>query len=230
MGRNDENDEDDDDYDEEDDYDGNDEYGSDKPFDFFKYMGDPNKIFRNIDPSKLLNSKEFQHIFKEIFKQIASNLPKELQGMSPEDVMKEFMKNRDKFGFKGPIMYGFNINFGQDGKPIIDSFGNIKKTPYSSKPKVHKVREPLVEVTESGEKIIVIAEMPGVTRDDIELKATPRTITIKTREGAVGRKYYKEVDLPAVIDSNYAKARYTNGILEITLKKIDETHTSIKVD
>lgn len=207
-----------------------DEEDFEDPMDFFKHLGDPTKIFRNMDPSKLFNSKEFQNIFKEIFKQIASNLPKELQGMSPEDIMKEFMKNRDKFGFKGPIMYGFNINFGQDGKPIVDSFGNIKKTPYSSKPKVDKVREPLVEVNEDGQNIIVIAEMPGVTRDDIELKATPRTITIKTKEGIVGRKYYKEVDLPAVIDSNYAKARYTNGILEITLKKIDEKHTNIKID
>ena len=208
----------------------NDEEDFEDPMDFFKHLGDPTKIFRNMDPSKLFNSKEFQNIFKEIFKQITSNLPKELQGMSPEDIMKEFMKNRDKFGFKGPIMYGFNINFGQDGKPIVDSFGNIKKTPYSSKPKVDKVREPLVEVNEDGQNIIVIAEMPGVTRDDIELKATPRTITIKTKEGIVGRKYYKEVDLPAVIDSNYAKARYTNGILEITLKKIDEKHTNIKID
>jgi len=218
MVRNDENDEEDD------------EDEIDDPFDLFKHLGDPNKIFRNIDPSKWLNSKEFQNIIKEVFKQIGSNLPKELQGMSPEDIMKEFMKNRDKFGFKGPIMYGFNINFGQDGKPIIDSFGNIKKTPYSSKPKVKKAREPLIEVNEDIENIIVIAEMPGVTRDDIELKSTPRSITIKTKEGVVGRKYYKEVDLPAVIDSNYAKARYTNGILEITLKKIDEKHTNIKID
>ncbi|TFG12611.1 MAG: hypothetical protein EU535_05995, partial [Promethearchaeota archaeon] len=184
MVRNDENDEEDD------------EDEIDDPFDLFKHLGDPNKIFRNIDPSKLFNSKEFQNIVKEVFKQIGSNLPKELQGMSPEEIMKEFMKNRDKFGFKGPIMYGFNINFGQDGKPIIDSFGNIKKTPYSSKPKVKKVREPLIEVNEDIENIIVIAEMPGVTRDDIELKATPRSIAIKTKEGAVGRKYYKEVDLP----------------------------------
>ena len=218
MVRNDENDEEDN------------EDEVDDPFDFFKYLGDPNKIFKNIDPSKLFNSKEFQNIFREIFKQIANNLPEELQGMSPEDIMKEFMKNRDKFGFKGPIMYGFNINFGQDGKPIIDSFGNIKKTPYSSKPKVKKAREPLVEVNEDIENIIVVAEMPGVTREDIELKATPRSITIKTKEGIVGRKYYKEVDLPSVIDSNYAKARYTNGILEITLRKIDEKHTKIEID
>ena len=227
MTKKDENDEDDDD-----------EYGEDDdeenkvgdPFNFFKSLGDPNKIFKNIDPSSLLNSKEFQHIFKAIFKQIANNLPKELQGLSPEDIMREFMKNRDKFGFKGPIMYGFNINFGQDGKPIVDSFGNIKKTPYSGKPKVKEVREPLVEVNEDGKNIIVIAEMPGVTRDDIELKATSNSITISTREGIVSRKYYKEIELPATIDSNYAKARYTNGILEVTLRKVDEKHTNIKID
>jgi HSP20 family protein len=220
-------DENDDENDEEDDDD--EEEGGD-PLNFFKSLGDPNKIFKNIDPSNMLNSKEFQHIFKEIFKQIANNLPKELQGLSPEDIMREFMKNRDKFGFKGPIMYGFNINFGQDGKPTIDSFGNIKKTPYSDKPKVKEVREPLVEVNEDGKKIIIIAEMPGVTREDIELKATSNSITISTKEGPMSRKYYKEVDLPSTIDSNYAKARYTNGILEVTLKKIDEKHTSIKID
>ncbi len=225
MTKKDENNEEDDEDEEDDD--------GDKvadPFNFFKSLGDPNKLFKNIDPSNMLNSKEFQHIFKEIFKQIANNLPKELQGLSPEDVMREFMKNRDKFGFKGPIMYGFNINFGQDGKPTIDSFGNIKKTPYSGKPKVKEVREPLVEVNEDGKKIIVIAEMPGVSRDDIELKATSNSITISTREGIVSRNYYKEVELPATIDSNYAKARYTNGILEVTLKKIDEKQTNIKID
>ena len=91
-----ENNEDEDDADNDEDEANNDEEFT-EPFNFFKYLGDPNKIFKNIDPSKLLNSKEFQQIFKEIFKQIANNLPKELQGLSPEDVMREFMKNKDKF-------------------------------------------------------------------------------------------------------------------------------------
>ncbi|MFX1557780.1 MAG: archaeal heat shock protein Hsp20 [Promethearchaeota archaeon] len=199
------------------------------PFDIFKIFGDPNKFFRGIDPNKLFNSKEFQRIFKQIFKQIMSNLPEDLQGLSPEELMKEFIKNKSKFGFKGPIMYGFNISFDQAGNPVIDSFGNIKTEPVSGKPKVKRVREPLIEVNEEADQIIVIAEMPGVTKEDIELKGTNDSLTISTEKGT-GRNYFKEIKLPAAVNSDYAKARYVNGILEIKLKKIDKKHTNIKID
>jgi len=86
-----------------------------------------------------------------------------------------------------------------------------------------------VEVNEEEEIIIVIAEMPGVDREDIELKATIHSITISTKENA-NRNYYKEVELPSAINSDYAKARYSNGILEIELKKVDEKHKKIKID
>ena len=189
----------------------------------FKDLGDPSKLFGNFDPAKLFNSKEFQKMFKEIFKQLAKNLPKELQGLSPEEITKEFMK-------KGPIMYGFNIGFGPDGKPIMDSFGNLEKEPISGKRKVRETREPLVEVNEDQDQIIVIAEMPGVSKEDIELNATNNSITISTEKIVSGRSYFKEIDLPAAIDSNYAKARYTNGILEVKLKKLKEKGKPIDIE
>ncbi len=189
----------------------------------FKNLGDPSKIFRNFDPAKLFNSKEFQKMYKEIFKQLAKNLPKELQGLSPEEITREFMK-------KGPIMYGFNIGFGPDGKPIMDSFGNLEKEPISGKRKVRKTREPLVEVNEDQDQIIVIAEMPGVSKEDIELNATNNSITISTEKIVSGRSYFKEIDLPAAIDSDYAKARYTNGILEVKLKKLKEKGKPIDIE
>ncbi|MFX0034766.1 MAG: archaeal heat shock protein Hsp20 [Candidatus Hermodarchaeota archaeon] len=203
------------------------------PFDFFKYFGDPSKFFSDpnkflLDPKKLFGSKDFQRLFKEVFQKIMENLPEELRNLSPEDVAKEFMKNRSKFGF--PIMYGFNINIGPDGKPTIDSFGNLRPKPYSGKPEVKKVREPLTEVSEEGDNIIIICEMPGVTREDIELKATTHSLTISTKIQDKARNYYKEIELPAPINSDYAKARYTNGILEVKLKKIDEKHTNIKIE
>ena len=117
-----------------DDYD--DEEEEDKYKDFFnmfKGLGDPSKLFGNFDPAKLFNSKEFQKMFKEIFKQLSKNLPKELQGLSPEEITREFMK-------KGPIMYGFNLGFGPDGKPIMDSFGNLEKEPITGERKVRKTR------------------------------------------------------------------------------------------
>jgi len=203
------------------------------PFDFFRFFEDPNKFFSDpnkflIDPNKLFQSKNFRHMFKEIFEKIMENLPSEFQNLSPEDIMREFNKNKSRFGF--PITYGFNINIGKDGKPTIDSFGNVKAQPYSGDPEVKNVREPLTEVNEQGEQIIVICEMPGITRDEIELKATTHSLTISTNSKDEGRNYYKEVELPSAINSDYARARYTNGILEVKLKKIDEKQTDIKID
>ncbi len=202
------------------------------PFDFFKYFDDPSKFFSDpnkflIDPNKLFGSKDFRRLFKDIFDKILKNLPPEFQNLSPEDLMREFRKNQSKFGF--PIMYGFNINIGKNGKPRIDSFGNIEPKPYSGEPIVKSKREPLIEVMEEKDHILIIAEMPGVNRDDIELKATTRSLTISTRENS-NRNYYKEIELPSAINSDVAKARYTNGILEVRLKKIDEKHTNIRID
>lgn len=202
-----------------------DEDEDEEPFDFFKFFEDPSKFM--IDPNKLFKNKDFKNLFQDIFNKILKNLPPEFQNLSPEDIVKEFMKNKSKFGF--PIMYGFNVNIGPDGRPIVDSFGNIEPISPSGKPVVKNKREPLVEVNEEEDGIIVIAEMPGVEREDIELKATSRSITISTKEDA-SRHYYKEVELPTAIDSDYAKARYSNGILEIELKKIDEKHKKIKID
>ena len=204
-----------------------------EPFDISKFFEDPNKFFSDpnkflIDPTKLFRSKDFQRLFKDLFEKIANNLPPELQNLSPEDIMREFTKHKGKFGF--PIMYGFNINIGPDGKPIIDSFGNLKAKPYSGEPEVNKVREPLTEVNEHGDQIIVICEMPGVTKEEIELKATRDSLTISTKSNIKGRAYYKEIKLPSTINSDYARARYTNGILEVKLKKIDEKQTDIKID
>ncbi|MFX1572456.1 MAG: archaeal heat shock protein Hsp20 [Promethearchaeota archaeon] len=202
------------------------------PFDFFKYFEDPAKFFSDpnkfvIDPNKLFGSKEFRRLFKEIFDKISKNLPPDFQKLSPEDLMKEFRKNQSKFGF--PIMYGFNINIGKDGKPRIDSFGNIEPKPYSGEPVVKSKREPLIEVDEEKDHILIIAEMPGVDRNDIELKATTHSLIISTGENA-NRHYYKEIELSSAINSDVAKARYTNGILEVRLKKIDEKHTNIRID
>ncbi|UCC19024.1 MAG: Hsp20/alpha crystallin family protein [Promethearchaeota archaeon] len=204
-----------------------------EPFDFLKFFENPNKFFSDpnkflVDPTKLFRSKDFQRLFKDIFERISDNLPSEFQNLSPEDVMREFTKHKGKFGF--PIMYGFNINIGPDGKPIIDSFGNLKAKPYSGEPEVKKAREPLTEVNEEGDQIIVICEMPGVTKDDIEIKADPRELTISTRTKEKGRNYYKVVKLPSTINTDHARARYTNGILEVKLKKIDEKQTDIRID
>lgn len=192
------------------------------PFDFLKFFSDPDKIFQ---------SKQFKAIFKDIFEKLLKGLPPEFQNLRPEEMRKYLMENKDKFPWgAGPYIAGFNLKFGPDGKPIMDSFGNIKPEPYSGKSKVKSVREPLVEVNEENDQIVVIAEVPGAIKEDIEIKATSRSLTISTKQDSLSINYYKEIELPSAINSDYAKARLQNGILEVKLKKLNEKHKNIKVD
>ncbi|TFG01563.1 MAG: hypothetical protein EU539_13905, partial [Promethearchaeota archaeon] len=157
------------------------------PFDIFKFFSDPNKI---------LKSKQFKRIFKELFEKFFEHLPPDFQNFSPEEIRKFMMENKDKFPFKGPIMYGFNLGIGPDGMPTINSFGNIKPEPYSGKAEVNSAREPLVEVNEEADQIIVIAEMPGVTKENVEIKSTSQSLIISTKATQYKNKYYKEIELP----------------------------------
>lgn len=185
--------------------------------DFDDFFSDPNKFFR---------SKQFKNLFKEIFEKILKGLPSEFKNLSPEDIKKEYTKNKRKFG---PFIAGFKVGIGPDGKPTIDSFGHVKPKPYG-KPKVNSVREPLVEINEESDQIIVIAEIPGISREDIEIKATTHSLTISTKSDSFGRKYYKEIELPSAINSDYAKASLRNGILQVKMKKIKDKSSEIKIN
>jgi HSP20 family protein len=62
----------------------------------------------------------------------------------------------------------------------------------------------------------VVADVPGVPKENIDVKVTERTVTIKAQNE---RKYYKVVELPVEVVPESAKASYKNGVLEIRLKK-----------
>lgn len=111
-------------------------------------------------------------------------------------------------------VYGFSIKT-MAGKPIVESFGNIKETPKG--PVVEEAREPLVDVFDEKDHIRIIAEMPGVEKDDIKVDVKKDKLDIKASSGE--RKYVKHIDLPAHVDSDTMAVSYKNGVMEIKLKK-----------
>ncbi|WP_221289541.1 archaeal heat shock protein Hsp20 [Stygiolobus caldivivus] len=131
----------------------------------------------------------------------------------------------------GPYVYGFRVTIGPDGKPIVEEFGNVKN--YKGKPLITEEREPLADVIEKGDEIRVIAEVPGVDKNSIKVKITNGGKTLIIRAEGNDRKYYKEIDLPAQVDENSAKATYNNGVLQVVLKKVkgkEEEGKEIKVE
>ena len=84
------------------------------------------------------------------------------------------------------------------------------------KPEINEkaVKDIFYDIFDEGEKLKIIIELPGVNKDDIQLEATANEIEIKTPSR------YETIQLPVPVNNNIAKARYTNGILDIELEKI----------
>jgi len=132
--------------------------------------------------------------------------------------MEEFAEEFGERRVFGPYVYGFSITIGPDGKPIIKEFGNVRRI--AGRPKISEEREPLVDVIEDKDTITVVAEVPGVNKEDIDVKIKGRTLIISAASG--DRKYYKEVELPTDVKPETAKASYRNGVLEVKIKKVKE--------
>ncbi|WP_457558182.1 archaeal heat shock protein Hsp20 [Candidatus Harpocratesius sp.] len=202
--------------------------------DFFKMLNDQMrnsfKAFPGIIPPNF-DAKSMRKIFTEIFKKMNLD-PHQINNLSPEELQKFIQKNR--FGFQGPFVFGMNFGIGPDGKPIINSFGNVKPKP-RGEPEIKVERDPLVDIFEEDNDLVVVAEVPGVQKENIELKASPFELEIvasSLNAGKSARNYRKVVPLPTEINPDIAKARYTNGILEVRLEKrtSHQSKKRIKID
>lgn len=111
-------------------------------------------------------------------------------------------------------VYGFSIRT-LAGKPVIESFGNIRET--AKGPVVEESREPIVDVFDEEDRISVIAELPGVSEDEIKVEVAGDILNLMA--ASRDRRYAKEILLPSKVKPESVKTSYRNGILEITLKK-----------
>ena len=167
--------------------------------------------------------------FKDwLFKDI-NRMFREMERMMDEafrDLEENKISSRSK-----PLVWGYSIRIGSDGKPEIREFGNLKfsghegsrRSPFYIKEEV----EPLVDVMDEGDKIRVVAEVPGVEKDDINLDVKPDALTIDVDAG--DRKYYKELRLPSEVDPESIKSNYKNGVLKIILRKASKKLRGVRI-
>ena len=121
-----------------------------------------------------------------------------------------------KLGKEIKGMYGFNIRTMAGGAPKIETFGNIKKTPKG--PVVEEEREPVVDIFDEKDHILIVAEVPGVREDDISFELKGDILKLSAKSG--DRKYSKEILLSSKVREDKIESSYRNGILEIKLIKV----------
>ncbi len=118
-----------------------------------------------------------------------------------------------KEGMKG--VFGFSVKTAMGGKPIVEPFGNIKKTPKG--PTVEEEREPMTDLFDEKEEVRIYAEMPGVNEEDIKINLKGDILDISAHSGE--RKYHKEILLPVQVKKEALSYTYKNGVLEVRIKK-----------
>lgn len=110
--------------------------------------------------------------------------------------------------------YGYTMYQGPDGVKHVKEFGNMGNhfgLPAAST----GIREPFTDVTEDNGVVRAVAEIPGVSKEDIELNCTGNVLSIKVN--TPNRSFEKDLALPCEVDVDSAKAEYNNGLLEVTL-------------
>jgi HSP20 family protein len=116
---------------------------------------------------------------------------------------------------KVKAVYGLSVKTGLGGKPTVESFGNVRKTARGAV--VEEEREPLVDIFDEKDHVLIIIELPGIEEEHIKTSVSGDILTLSAANR--DRKYYKEVMLPEGVDSGTLKKKYKNGVLEIRIGK-----------
>ena len=153
-----------------------------------------------------------------------------------EDMLNRVFKTVAESGAEGldtqPYFYGYQITVGTDGKPHIREFGNVRP---SQKGLIEQseVRQPLVDtsINEKENTMIITAEMPGITKEDVKVTMEEGLVKIHAEKG--NKKYHTELPVDNELDADSTKASYINGVLELRIqfkKTLKAKSKEIKVE
>lgn len=128
--------------------------------------------------------------------------------------------------------------FGDIERMLEDFFGRRWMRPAGSERAFAEMPAfPNVDVIDRDDNLLVRAEVPGYKKDEIEISVTDSLLTIKGETRAEKKEekgdYYRceishgafsrTVALPAAVDDTKAKASMKDGMLELSLPKLEKS-------
>ena len=95
---------------------------------------------------------------------------------------------------------------------------------------------PVVDIFERGDNLVIRGELAGLEKDDVEINVENNVLTIRgerKREAEFDEKdayrlersfgvFTRSFMLPKTVDSTRISASYKNGVLELTIPKVEQ--------
>lgn len=150
------------------------------------------------------------------FNDIYDELEK-LEYLIDETLQKASEDSDDKAPVRRNRVQGFSIKIGPDGKPRIYDFNSRRSRQIEEEDLVDDP-EPLVDLISDGDTLIVLAALPGIKKEDIDLRVTENCLTVAVDTDDF--EWYNEYKLPNKVNPKSARASYKNGVLEVKMESL----------
>jgi HSP20 family protein len=131
---------------------------------------------------------------------------------------------------------------GMTGWPEVDGIRRQLEQVFTELTHDSATRFPAIELSHTAEAIVLTAELPGITSDDLDIEVTRNTVSLKGESKpttTAAQIYHSErrtgsfqrvISLPIAVDHTRATAAFNHGILTLTLPKLQEVKsTAVKV-
>jgi HSP20 family protein len=149
-----------------------------------------------------------------------------MAGLIPMEEIKRLRKRMDRI--MDDISSELETRYPEEMKALQDRMNRLMEEFERQSPSDSIA--PLADVRDTDEALIVAMDLPGVSKDDIELTVSENELHVKaSREVKKDKDYHSQericarferlVKLPVVVKGNEAKAKLKDGVLEITLPK-----------
>lgn len=121
------------------------------------------------------------------------------------------------------------VNFEQPISDLVQEFLTEEFVPTTT-------AQPAIDIVENENESVIVAELPGVKKEDIAISVENGWLTLKGERKATGTSeitkvlhreiayvpFSRSIKLPHPVNTNSISAELANGILKISLPKAEE--------
>ena len=123
---------------------------------------------------------------------------------------------------------------------LAESFGTLPIVPFATEP---GLRAPRMDVTDTGAAFRVVADLPGIPKEKLDIRVRGPLVEIRgettseseskeerfLRHERTYSGYYRAFELPEPVVGTDAKAKVSDGVLELELPKQNPTPSDAEV-